>query len=143
MDMLSYFLGRLAGGTGGSGGDVVIPSGPYTKIIYNDNNTLTLIDTKNNRHTIAYEYDLNGKIVSLKHNEASIAISYDSEYPHILKKYGNVKINFGALFGVEIKEEEEESAILNEDGIVVSYLQLDANGIVSGNMSINDGIVTL
>ena len=122
-------------------GGVVQPSGPYKKIIYNDNNTLTLIDTKNVKHTIAYGYDANGKIVSLSRNGSPIEISYHADYPNILKKYGNVTINFGALFGVEI--DTESAAILGENGIVVSSLIMSGDGVVSGNMSINDGIVSL
>lgn len=72
MDMLAYFLGRLAGGgTGGAGGT------SYKSITYNDDDTITLIGTDDVTHTMACIY-VDGALTSVNYDGTEIAIGYEN-----------------------------------------------------------------
>jgi len=74
MDMLSYFLGRLAeGSTGGTGGI------SYKSITYNNDDTITLIDTDDTEHTMACTYDAAGVLVGLTYDGEAVELSYEGD----------------------------------------------------------------
>lgn len=73
MDMLSYFLGRLAeGGTGGSGGIT------YTNIVYNTDNTITLTDTNGAVHTMSCTYE-DGKLIGATYDGKAVDLTYNGD----------------------------------------------------------------
>ena len=73
MDMLPYFLGRLAeGGTGGSGGVT------YTNIVYNEDNTITLTDKDGVIHTMSCTYE-GGKLIGVTYDGESIELTYNGD----------------------------------------------------------------
>ena len=87
MDMLSYFLGRLAeGGTGGGGGVT------YTSIVYNTDNTITLTDTDGVVHTMVCTYDGAGKLVSASYDNDGISLTYEGD---VLVKVGGTAVDVG------------------------------------------------
>lgn len=50
----------------------------YTSIAYNDDDTITLIDTNGNEHTIVCEYD-GDKLVSATYDDKTIELTYEDE----------------------------------------------------------------
>lgn len=70
MNMLAYFLGRLAGG--GAGGT------SYKSITYNNDDTITLIGTDDTEHTMVCAYE-DENLVSVIYDGTEIVIGYDGD----------------------------------------------------------------
>jgi hypothetical protein len=166
MDMLSYFLGRLAGG--GSSGD----NGPvYTNLVYNDDGSITLTDDEGQEHIMECEY-VDGRLERIMIDEDVLDAIYEEDTDKLVKlgdmdidveeypsEIGNIEDlidNSGVLDStegtvyekvellIEKARANEVNSSLDEFGIVQSKFGIDNNSIVNGNMSIDDnGIVTL
>jgi hypothetical protein len=88
MDMLSYFLGRLAGGgTGGSGGS----DGPiYTDLKYNEDGTFTFFDEEGNEHTAECEY-VDGRLEKIVFDGVTMDAVYEEGTDKLIK-FGDMDI---------------------------------------------------
>ena len=158
MDMLSYFLGRLAGGgAGGSGGD----SGPvYTDLVYNDDGSITLTDDEGQEHIMECEY-VDGRLEKIKIDGNILDAVYEENTDKLIKlgdmdievgdypsEIGNIEIlidNSGVLEDIEgsVSEKVEQLIDKAKSG---SSPSIDENGIVTfgGNTTIDEnGIVSL
>ena len=91
MDMLSYFLGRLAGGgAGGSGGD----NGPiYTDLVYNDDGSITLTDEEGQEHIMECEY-VDGRLEKIKIDGNILDAVYEEDTDKLVK-LGDINIEVG------------------------------------------------
>lgn len=88
MDMLAYFLGRLAGGGGAGGGRAPIE---YTKVEYGENDTIKLYDEDNNEHVLQCAYDDNGKLISVTFEDGeTISMNYTDD---VINSVGNIEID--------------------------------------------------
>lgn len=86
MDMLPYFLGRIAeGGTGGGGGVT------YTSIVYNTDNTVTLTDKDGAIHTMSCTY-ADGKLIGVTYDGKAVDLTYNGD---VLVKVGNTAVDIG------------------------------------------------
>ena len=84
MDMLLYFLGRLAnGGTGGGGGT------EYTSIVYNTDNTVTLTDKDGVIHTMSCTY-ADGKLIGVTYDGKAVDLTYNGD---ALVKVGKTSVD--------------------------------------------------
>lgn len=72
MDMLAYFLGRVAAQSSGVGGV------EYSSIEYKANDTIELIDTSGVTHTIVCEYN-GDKLVSATYDGKVIGLEYNDD----------------------------------------------------------------
>jgi hypothetical protein len=101
MDMLAYFLGRLAGGgTGGSGGN----NGPiYTDLVYNEDGTFTFFDEEGNKHTAECEY-VDGRLEKIVLDGVTMDAVY-KEGTDKLIKFGDMDIivdNYSSSTDIEL-----------------------------------------
>lgn len=141
MDMLSYFLGRLAGGgTGGSGGD----NGPvYTDLVYNDDGSITLTDDEGQEHIMECEY-VDGRLEKVKIDGDILDAIYEEETDKLIKlgdinievgsypsEIGNIEIlidNSGVLDSTEGSVSEKVEQLIDETAIykdVMHYISFD------------------
>jgi hypothetical protein len=91
MDMLSYFLGRLAGGgTGGSGGDNGLV---YTDLVYNDDGSITLTDDEGQEHIMECEY-VDGRLEKVKIDGDILDAIYEENTDKLIK-LGDINIEVG------------------------------------------------
>lgn len=118
MDMLSYFLGRLAGGgTGGSGGD----NGPvYTDLVYNNDGSITLIDDEGQEHIMECEY-VDGRLEKVKIDGNILDAIYEEDTDKLIK-LGDINIKVGD-YPSEIGNIEtliDESGVLDDTEVSVT-----------------------
>lgn len=78
MDMLSYFLGRLANGEGGGNGPIYIGGVLYTNIEYKDDNTVILTEEDGTQHIIRCVYS-EDKLQTLYYDETEISLTYNDK----------------------------------------------------------------
>lgn len=83
MDMLPYFLGRLAESGAGGGGT------EYISIIYNTDNTITLTDKDGVIHTMSCTYE-NGKLIGVTYDGKNVALTYNGD---VLVKVGKTAVD--------------------------------------------------
>lgn len=158
MDMLSYFLGRLAGGgTGSSSG----ANGPiYTDLVYNDDGSITLTDDEGQEHIMECEY-VDGRLEKVKIGGNVLDAIYEEDTDKLIK-LSDINIEVGD-YPSEIDSLEsliDNSGVLEDtEGTVTEKIEelidkaksgsspsLDENGIVTfgGNTTIDENnIVSL
>lgn len=126
MDMLSYFLGRLANGEGGGGnGPIYIGGVLYTNIEYKDNNTVILTEEGGTQHIIRCIYS-EDKIQTLYYDEVEISLTYDDEGELI--KIGDTIVDMSIAptnsGGTEVIEQLiDESGVLDTEGTVTEKVE--------------------
>ena len=110
MDMLSYFLGRLAGGsTGGSGGDNGLV---YTDLVYNDDGSITLTDDEGQEHIMECEY-VDGRLEKVKIDGNILDAVYEEDADKLIK-LGELNIEVGD-YPSEIGNIEN---LIDESGVI-------------------------
>ncbi len=87
-------------------GDVSSGGSQYTSIVYNEDNTVTLIDTGGVEHTMICEYT-DGKLVTVSYDGKSVELTYD----------GDVLVNVG---GTDIKLNSTEPSKLQVDNPIAT-----------------------
>lgn len=124
MDMLAYFLGRLAGGGGAGSGRSPIE---YTKVEYGENDTIKLYDEDNNEHVLQCAYDDNGKLISITFEDGeTISMNYTDD---VINSVGNIEIDVANAPAVNVGGEQTivvdvSNSTIGDDGI------LDFGGMV-------------
>jgi hypothetical protein len=164
MDMLSYFLGRLAGNNGGTGGGSSIID--YDNISYgkdpNGNDALILEDDGITYYATC-EYE-NGKLKSIMYQGQTIELQYDGDR---LISIGDTEIDLSSAPTAgdsgdteELEQLIDESGILGSDeGTIMEKIEhlidkakngnsasIDENGVITfgGSATIDDnGIISL
>ena len=88
MDMLSYFLGRLAGGgPSGSNGPI------YSDLVYNDDGSITLTDNEGQEHIMECEY-VDGRLEKVKIDGNVLDAIYEEDTDKLIK-LGDINIEVG------------------------------------------------
>jgi hypothetical protein len=122
MDMLAYFLGRLAGGgTGGSGGS----NGPiYTDLEYKEDGTFTFTDEEGNKHTAECEY-VDGRLEKIVFGGVTMDAVYEEGTDKLIK-FGDMDITINNYSSAE----GEDSPSIDPDGSVsLKNSAIDEDGI--------------
>lgn len=123
MDMLAYFLGRLARGGGAGSGRSPFE---YTKVEYGDNDTIKLYDEDNNEHVLQCAYD-NGKLISITFEDGeTISMNYTDD---VINSVGDIEIDVANAPAVNVGGEQTvvvdvSNSTIGDDGI------LDFGGMV-------------
>ena len=117
MDMLSYFLGRLANGEGGGeSGPIYIGGVLYTDIEYKDDNTVILTEEDGIQHTIRCVYS-EDKLQTLYYDETEISLTYNDEGE--LVKIGDTIVDM-SIAPVSSGSIELIEQIIDESGVLDS-----------------------
>jgi hypothetical protein len=132
MDMLAYFLGRLAGGgPGGSNGEGIV----YTSAIYEkeegEDNVITFTDDAGIDHKMECFYE-DGKIKTVIFDGEEIEMEYDLNNIDNLKFIGNMEVDMS-------------KAPTSGNGGSGADVSFDSNsGIVNfDNVLVNQGVINL
>lgn len=120
-DLFTYLLAKQnAGGGGGSAGGI-----NFKSVSINDNNTITVVDIKDNSHILTPTYNGEGIITSIIYDDINIPLVYDSEGNLI--KIGDSNIDVREYIGVGIVPTGTYSITQNGEYNIASY----ENAIVS------------
>ena len=65
----------------------------YGSIVYNNDNTITLIDSEGKTHTMVCNYGTDGKLVSVSYDGVSAKLSYSGD---TITAIGNTTINLNS-----------------------------------------------
>ena len=91
MDMLSYFFGKISGGSGSNSNSAI----NYTNIIYNEDGNIIFTDEEGTEHVMLCEYE-NGKITKVIFEGKEIIPDYELSNDN-LKRLNGVNIDFSKI----------------------------------------------
>lgn len=117
MDMLAYFLGRLAGGGGAGSGTVT----SYKKVEYQEEDKVIFTDEEGNSYEMRCTYE-DGKIKTITFQEETYIMNYDED---VLVSIGDIETNLTLAPVVNVEPECEKAITieikdveLNDDDIL-------------------------
>lgn len=127
MDMLSYFLGRLAeGGAGGSGGAT------YTNIVYNNDDTITLTDTDGVVHTMSCTYE-DGKLIGVTYDGKAVDLTYNGD---ALVKVGKTAVDVANAPKEPLTTIKADSSVVEVIlPVIVPTVTAEINGTIKADSS--------
>lgn len=117
MDMLAYFLGRLARGGGVGSGTVT----PYKKVEYQEEDKVIFTDEEGNSYEMRCTYE-DGKIKTITFQEETYIMNYDED---MLVSIGDIETNLTLAPVANVEPECEKTVTieikdveLNDDDIL-------------------------
>ena len=117
MDMLAYFLGRLAGG--GAAGSGIVTS--YKKVEYQEEDKVIFTDEEGNSYEMRCTYE-DGKIKTITFQEETYIMNYDED---VLVSIGDIETNLTLAPVANVEPECEKTVTieikdveLNDDDIL-------------------------